>query len=43
MRVRVVLLDEDLVSRLEPYGGKRRVEIENGQVFISTERGERRN
>ena len=34
MRIRVVLLDEDLVARLEPHRGKGRLDIENRQRLL---------
>ncbi len=41
MRVRVVLLDEDLVPRLETYGGKWRLDIENRQRLLTRRDGAR--
>src|SRR4051794_40375814 len=41
MRVRVVLLDEDLVPCLEPHRGKWRINIENGQRLLTRRHGAR--
>src|SRR5438105_9443211 len=42
MRVRVVLLDEDLVLRLEVHRGKGRIEIENRECLVTRRGGARR-
>src|SRR5580704_1692961 len=42
MRVRMVLLDEDLVPRLEVHCGKRWIEVENGERLVARRSGARR-